>query len=196
MLNSAFDHLLYAFNADRAIAGREFEKRRSKLLYIFAGRGCSCAEELTDKVFDRAAEKLAAGVAIQNLDAYLFGVADFVELEHCKKAGSQPRPLDKVELGDLPCENPEQIASERAVLARERQRERCMKRCWRRLPEGARKKLVAYFSEAGRVRIENRKRLAQELEVSLDALRVEIHRLRDALEKCVRTCWARRKIGL
>lgn len=196
MLSSAFDHLLLAFNADRAIAGREFEKRRSKLIYYFAGRGCACVEELTDKVFERAAKRLAEGVAIQNLDAYLFGVAQKVALEHFNNARSEPLPVGDVDEGTLPFEDPERAAEERAHSVKERQREHCMKRCWRRLPEEARKKLVAYFSEAGRLRIENRKRLAQELALSIETLRVEIHRLRAALEECVRACWSRRKIGL
>ncbi len=196
MLDSAFDQLLHAFNADREVAAREFEKRRSKMLYIFAARGCSCAEELADEVFNRVEKKLAAGVAIQNLDAYLLRVAEFVALEHLKKSGSQPLPLDEVETSDLLSEDPEKIADERAHLAKERQRERCMKRCWQRLAEAERSKLARYFSEEGRARIENRKWLAQELGISVEALRVEIHRQRAALEKCVRERLTKLKIGL
>ncbi len=194
--DSAFAQLLLAFNAEGRAAAREFAQRRAKLIYVLHGLGCANAADLADEVFARVEKKLAEGVVIHNLEAYLLTVARNVALEDGKHARMKPAPLDGVEQSVLPYEDPEQIARERATLTRERQRMRCMKRCWRRLPEAERKKFTDYFFAEGRERIARRKQLAHALSLSSEALRVEIHRKRAALEECVRVCYAQRRIGL
>ncbi|NUO81592.1 hypothetical protein HUU05_16095 [candidate division KSB1 bacterium] len=193
---SGFERLLQALNPDREVGAREFERRRARLIYVLHGLGCANADELADEVFARVGKKLMEGVVIDSLDAYLLKVARFVAMEDGKHTRTKPLPLEGVGAGALPCEDAEQTAKERADLTRERQRERCMKRCWQRMAEAERQKLVDYFSGEGRARMEKRKGLAQKLDVSIAALRVQLHRLRRVLEECVRNCWAQRKIGL
>lgn len=192
---AAWEQLLLAFHPDRNIAALAYEKRRARLAYFFAARGCTCAEELTDEVFVRVQHKLAEGVTIQSMDAYLLRVAEFVALEHKRKIAARPACIAIAGV-DSCVENPEQLAEERLHLAKARQRERCRKRCWQRMTEAERQKLIEYFSDEGSSRAASRHRLAQTLDLSLAHLRVEIHRIRRALEECVRNCWAQRKIGM
>lgn len=191
---SGFERLLNAFNREGGAC--EFERWRARLIYVLHGRGCAHAEELADEVFARVEKKLAEGAEIDKLEAYLLEVARFVALEDRRRTRTNPRSLEGLAPKGEPCVDPRQIANEREALAQDRRRERCMKRCWRNLPEAQRKILTDYFSNAGRERIENRKRLALRLEVTLTTLRVEIHRLRADLAECLRWCLARRKIVL
>ncbi|MBL8114745.1 MAG: hypothetical protein JNK60_17825, partial [Acidobacteria bacterium] len=45
--------------------------------------------------------------------------------------------------------------------------------------------LLRYYQGDGASRIENRKALADELHVPMNALRIRVHRLRERLERCV-----------
>ena len=51
--------------------------------------------------------------------------------------------------------------------------------------------MLDYHQGEGGQRIRNRRRLAQSLEVPMNALRIRVHRLRSRLEACVRDCMDR-----
>ncbi|HEY6923178.1 MAG TPA: hypothetical protein VI653_06915, partial [Steroidobacteraceae bacterium] len=62
--------------------------------------------------------------------------------------------------------------------------------CLEELGPGAADLILAYYGGEGSARIEKRRRLAEELGLSVNALRNRALRLREALERC-----ARKKLG-
>jgi hypothetical protein len=64
----------------------------------------------------------------------------------------------------------------------------------RKQPDLARDTILAYYQGDKRTKIENRKRLAQRLNLSVKTLRMQTLRLREKLESCVVDCVTRRSL--
>ena len=68
----------------------------------------------------------------------------------------------------------------------------CFERCLERLPRQDRDLAVGYYEGERGVRIANRQRLAAAFQLSDNALRSRVQRLRDQLARCVQTCMSGR----
>ena len=66
----------------------------------------------------------------------------------------------------------------------------CLERCLAALPADARTLILEYYQDQRRQKIDRRVRLAAQLGLSANALRSRAQRVRDRLERCVRTCAA------
>jgi DNA-directed RNA polymerase specialized sigma24 family protein len=64
----------------------------------------------------------------------------------------------------------------------------CLDKCLEQLATKNRDLVTRYYQGEKRSKIENRKKLAQELEITLDALRIRAHRIRRQLQQCVFQC--------
>jgi DNA-directed RNA polymerase specialized sigma24 family protein len=67
----------------------------------------------------------------------------------------------------------------------------CLRRCLNRLPEESRQLIVLYYHGEKSARIENRKRLAESLRITLGALRYRSFELRQRLQGCIERCMQR-----
>jgi DNA-directed RNA polymerase specialized sigma24 family protein len=66
--------------------------------------------------------------------------------------------------------------------------QRCLDQCMGELSHRSRRLVLSYYGEEGAARIEAHRRLAAELGKSANALRIEVHRLRAVLRRCVVGC--------
>jgi DNA-directed RNA polymerase specialized sigma24 family protein len=64
----------------------------------------------------------------------------------------------------------------------------CLEGCLQRLAEPTRRLVLAYYREGKGSTIPARRTLAEQLGVTLPALRLRMHRVRARLEACVRSC--------
>jgi DNA-directed RNA polymerase specialized sigma24 family protein len=64
----------------------------------------------------------------------------------------------------------------------------CLQRCLQNLSDENRDMILAYYAEDKSAKIENRKQLAERLQVPLNALRIRALRVREKLEKCITHC--------
>lgn len=64
----------------------------------------------------------------------------------------------------------------------------CLERCLSGLPAENRDLIVRYYEGEKSAKIENRKRLAAELEISVHALEVRAYRIREGLYDCISDC--------
>jgi DNA-directed RNA polymerase specialized sigma24 family protein len=64
----------------------------------------------------------------------------------------------------------------------------CLDQCLAELNDPHRELILRYHEGEKGIRIRNRIRLARELGMELNALRIRAHRIRAALQKCVRDC--------
>lgn len=166
-----FDALLDWLDSDREQAGIKYEQIRSSLIKIFTGRGCIDAEELADETINRVTRRISE---IQNdftgdPARYFYGVAKLVYMEYLRRKPSQtfPPPPD----------------SGRAELEY-----RCLEQCIARLSEEDRALLLREYGAKGRTQADRRKALAEELGISLNALRIRVYRIRVALKECIEKC--------
>ncbi len=178
LTQEAFNKLLSRLACEREEAGEKYELLRLKLTEYFIGRGCSCAEELTDITLVRVAKKNAGETEVMNLQAYSHGVARLVWLEYLKSPESHHVPLDALPIIPLFPEEPSELD----------QRRECFDHCLLALPGSDRDLILEYWQEVNQPRQHLRRQLATRLQLSPVALRIRIHRIKTRLEECIFKC--------
>jgi DNA-directed RNA polymerase specialized sigma24 family protein len=181
----AFEELLAALDADPVRAAEKYERVRQRITKLFEWRGCHIADELTDRTFDRVARRLSEGATITAADAYLFfhGVALNVLREHWRAPARAADPLRPDDPRLAVVDAPAAAESAAARIEHERLLER-LASCLDALPPESRRLVAAYHLRANG-QIAARKAMAADLGVPLNALRIRVFRLRQALERCV-----------
>jgi DNA-directed RNA polymerase specialized sigma24 family protein len=173
----AFDQFLSLLDLDRDRAGESYETLRRNLIQLFIWRGCRDPESHADETINRVIRKIDEGEEVRDIIAYAHGVARRLLLEIFKKQEREQIGID--ELPPLVAQPAEQD-DETGVL--------CLRRCLNRLPEESRRLIVLYYHGAKSAKIENRKRLAEGLRVTLGALRYRAFDLRQRLQGCIERC--------
>jgi len=150
----------------------KYEEIRKRLIKIFTGRACAEAEDLADETINRVISKLnELGPEFEgDRGRYFFGVANKVYLESKRRKSPQPPQFTPPD--------PNQIELEF----------RCMERCIETLSEGNRYLLLQYYGAEGSTKVEQRKRLAEELGIAPNALRIRAYRIRVCLQDCMEKC--------
>ncbi|HEY2152643.1 MAG TPA: hypothetical protein VGH34_17670 [Vicinamibacterales bacterium] len=168
----AFDQLLNALDPNRERAAVAYEQLHHRIIGLLRWWGASAAEQLADATLDRVARKLNDGTRIPagSLGAYVRGVARLVFYESSRERLSPltGREAAPVAAGD----------SDRAG--------ECLDRCLATWDPGDRDLLLRYYG-AGKA-ADVRKQMADQLGISMTALRIRTHRLRVRVESCVAGC--------
>ena len=180
----SFERLLSRFDSDRELAGQKYEKTRRKLLEFFEARGSHTPDEHADETLNRVARKLLEGEEIENLDKYCYGVAKLLWLEASRKRGKEPVTLDNDFALPITNGTDDEI---RLSIERERRIE-CFEKCLRKLPSDTQAFIVEYYREEKGLKIEQRKQQAEQLNTTLNALRLRASRLRRELGECIKSC--------
>jgi RNA polymerase sigma factor (sigma-70 family) len=156
-----------------------------KLTVFFAGRGCGDAEDLAVESVLRVAGRCGNIETIGREDRvrYFYGVARNVLHEWHRGAvrESTKREALRGELGRWPVSDPQSWSRREAV-------QRCLDLCLAKLSPRASRLIVSYYREERAARIESHRALANELGKSVNALRIEVHRIRNTLRQCVVAC--------
>lgn len=174
-----FDRLLAWLDDDRERAGQIYEKIRWRLITIFAARGCPVPEELADETIDRVARRVGdiAESYTGEKVCYFFGVANNVHHEYLKRPAAP---------------SAEEIFE---VVPDKEQIHNCLEHCLARLPEGERATILNYFSHEKATKIDLHKRLAGELGITINTLRLRILRTKQKLQPCVERCLERANVS-
>ena len=168
----AFDGLLAWLDADRERAALKYELVRTRLIKIFSCRGCGEADDLADETINRVTLRLSEIVTSYLGDPalYFYGVANKVYMEYLRRRPAvQPPPLR---------ESSDEIEAEYA----------CLEQCMGQLPQENCRLVLEYYQEEKRAKINRRRKLAEELGIGVNALRIRAHRIRQQLQRCVQTC--------
>jgi len=178
------DHLaalLDRLGPDRDLAGERYVDLARRLRIIFLYRHCPDVDELVDETLDRAGRRLLElGDRFEGSDParYVFGVAWNVARESFRRRS--PEPLS--EGRDIPDPGSDDPDESKEL------RDACLDRCLARLPADDRRLALAYYEGEGGRRVRRRAELARELGVTLNALRLKLHRLTRQLRQCVFDC--------
>jgi len=152
---------------------------RQRVLRVFEWNGIKGADDYVDETFDRTVRKIDEGNTIDNLLAYLIGVARLIVKEVYKERSRAPVSLDDVSVVSRH-EDPELIEPD--------QRELCFDRCLNELTKDNHSLILEYYEGTGSEKIRCRDRLADKLGLPLNALRIRAHRIRKSLESCIAKC--------
>ena len=177
LTSKAFDQFLSLLDLDRDRAGESYETLRRNLVRLFIWRGCRDPESHADETINRVIRKIDEGEEVRDIISYAHGVARRLLLEIFKKQEREQIGID--ELPPLVAQ-PAGQDDETGVL--------CLRRCLNRLPEESRQLIVMYYQGEKSAKIENRKRLAEGLRVTLGALRYRAFDLRQRLQGCIERC--------
>jgi len=169
-----FQKFLLWLDSDRDAAGRRLNVIQTRLIQIFVSRGCIDAESLADEVSNRVAVRIDSCVTkYSDPLRCCLGFLDNVHFEYLRdqrkmlnaKEPPKPRPSDELEKED-----------------------QCLKRCLGDLETPEHDLFVRYFEGEKRARIDARRKLAEELKLTANALRIQAHRVRKRLRGCMEEC--------
>ncbi len=173
---AGFERLLNWLDDDREEAGRKYELIRTRLIKIFYARGCHSAEELTDETIDRVSGKSESFFETYHgePELYFYAVAKKVILEYLRRPKIVEMPAVTIE-EDAPAEDVETYYE-------------CLDKCLQNFSDAQRDFITRYYSEEKRAKLDERKKMERDLNISNDALRIRAYRVRKILQKCVSDC--------
>ena len=167
-----FDRLLGWLDHDRDQAGKKYEVIRHRLIKMFTCRSCGEPEDLADETITRVTAKVPEVAPNYEGDPilYFFGVARKVHHEYLRRQNRSVQP---------------------PIIVDDTKDERlyeCLDQCIDRVPDKSRSLVLRYYASEKKAKIKDRKTLADELGVGVNALRIRAHRIRLLLRECVKTC--------
>jgi DNA-directed RNA polymerase specialized sigma24 family protein len=168
----AFEKLLAWLDPDREKAIAKYQKIYSRLTGIFSAKGCSDAEGLADETFNVVMLKIDQLIEnyVGDRALYFYGVSRNIYFEWLKalKVPVPPPPPDKTEI---------------------ERRCGCLDDCLEKKASADEKQWVLrYHDGRGQQRIDARQRLAAELGITLNALRIRIFHIQARLRPCIEEC--------
>jgi DNA-directed RNA polymerase specialized sigma24 family protein len=180
-----FDALLNWLDQGINSSGKTYLEMRQRLVFYFDRKNCSTPDELADETLNRVARRLEEEGTIESETPakYCYIVARFVFMEYLRESHRGGVALDEVRRqgpGDY-FVVPEVHNDEEKMLV-------CLGRCTSKLEPVSRELITRYYVGKGRVKIANRRSLAESLGITINALAIRACRLRDKLEACVRQC--------
>jgi RNA polymerase sigma factor (sigma-70 family) len=175
LTQESFDALLAWLDPRRENAAEQYEDIRRRLIKIFTCRGCYEPEDLADETINRVIKKLKdiESSFIGDPRRYFYGVANKVHMEYLRRKPAQPPPEPRKDDDEI---------------ERQEREDECLERCLGRLASDNRELFEQYFKYEKRTKIEHRKRLAEQLGIALNALRIRAHRIRAFLQQCMQDC--------
>lgn len=161
---------------DREAAGRAYETIRAGLIKVVIARGFSNAEDLADETINRVTNRLPdIRDTYEGPPAkYFYGVLRNVLRE--------PNPYREVVVDELPVRLVDEEKTSQAYD--------CLISCLGVLPAKKSELVLDYYTHHGRDKIDSHVKLASELGISENALRIRVYYIRRNLEKCVHECMA------
>jgi len=185
LTKDGFDRLLEWLGKDREEAAHKYEAIRRDLIKFFNRAVSSAAEDLADETINLVIEKLPQVIGSYTGDPrhYFFRVAQLKRLECIRK-------LARRDGGQLPDDLPDPQSSAVAKAEAEEQERRsfCLRECLRKLQPKERRTFLLYYRKGNQVQLELRRKMAAQMGISLNALRLQIHRLNERLHACITAC--------
>jgi DNA-directed RNA polymerase specialized sigma24 family protein len=184
LTTEAFESLLRWLDEGKSSGGEKYLEMRRRLVAYFNRKHCLTPDELADDTLNRVARRLTEANITDCPAKYCYIVARFVFLEHLR--GKERNNLQLEEVVDqtrMDClTTPERQADELEKLLN------CLERCMAELNPANRDIIHRYYTGKERIKIENRRALADSLGITMNALSIRACRIRDRLEACVRQC--------
>jgi DNA-directed RNA polymerase specialized sigma24 family protein len=174
---------------DELSGARRYEEIRRKLILLFRWRGCYIPEELADETIERASRAvLKPDFHFEGEDKvfYFKGIARNVFQEWLRKERRLPAdPITETHIElPAPSANPEP----------DNPRQACLEHCLNEHPSAKRSHVLRYYRSDRREKIDGRELLAKDLGIGLNALRIQMCRLRSELRECIENCEAKGEI--
>ncbi|HST23830.1 MAG TPA: hypothetical protein VLR90_22165 [Blastocatellia bacterium] len=173
----AFEALLLRLEPGCSDHEKRYKQLRLKMVKFFAWKRTEDPDGLADETISRAVKNLSEGEEIRadNPYSYIYAIAKHVFMEYLRE--KKKREIIVSDLTDHLRNYPEESQD-------------CRKQCLQKLSGDKLSLLQKYYMNE-----EPREMLAQSLKISLNALRLKVHRLKQELRTCEKDCFNNLKRG-
>lgn len=165
--------------------GQNYLKMRQRLVSYFDRKNCLRPDELTDETLDRVARRLEeaeGAIVVETPAKYCYITARFVFLENLRSTdhatisleSNATPPPDRIAVDE-----PDDAALNTKMLE-------YLKNCVAQLDAAGRDIITKYYYGEERKKIVNRRELAAQFGITMNALAIRACRIRDRLEICVK----------
>ena len=184
LTEQAFAHLLRWLDDDVDSHGESYLSMRSRLVTYFDRKNCTNPDDLADEVLNRVGRRLEeeGRIDTEAPAKYCYTVARFVFMEQLRSPAAREVAIEDLDLRARDDQS-EAVYEREAAL-------HCLEKCSGSIDESQRGLIVRYYSGEKGAKIANRKQIADELGVTLNALGIRAFRIREKLEACVTKCLA------
>ncbi len=168
-------------NPDPDLAASEYTRLRRLLISFFKGRFCADAEGLADQTIERVAQLLPKyGNELPSYPRrFCYGVARYIYKEYLRNEVSR-------NTGELPDLSPATYDSELAV--EKEALDRCLHHCLGGLDNQKREMFIRYYLVSSEEKSVLHQKMAEEMGISITALRLQILRIKEKLRACITEC--------
>ena len=171
----SFDALLEWLDPNRDDAALLYEVIRGGLVRMFVSKGLMDAEFYADQTVDRVIKRLPE-IRETYIDApvkYFHGVARNILREAARRR-------------EIPTEVLPECLPRRGLV--DNDLASCLRKCLHSLSKDKHELIVDYHAYDGHEKIDSHREMAEELSITIGALRTRAHHVRAAVEDCVRKC--------
>lgn len=164
--------------------GKKYLDLRRKLVAYFDRKNSLSPDDLADETLTRVARRIEEEGKIETEAPakFCYITARFVFLESLRDKKNKNVSIDEIKADQITAND----ASEEKNLKEKMLA--CLEKCVGELDETNRELIVKYYYGAERIKIKNRRVLADKIGISSNALTIRACRIRDKLEKCVGKC--------
>jgi DNA-directed RNA polymerase specialized sigma24 family protein len=179
----AFDRLLHWLDDGVDSHGERYLEIRRRLVSYFDRRQRRAADDLADETLSRIARTLQEEGVIETTPParYCYVMARFVLLEDVRRQGRERRLRSEAAVAARAA----RLADADGGLPTREERLEDLERCLEKLPLEQRELVVEYYRDAQRQGIDHRRRMADRLGITRNALGIRAFRVREALMNCV-----------
>lgn len=148
-----------------------YQDLRNALIRFFARKGGEDAANLADEVFCRLLQNLASRSDVKNIQAFAFGIAHNVLEEQRRHRGRERTVVADPQNGSDPFYN--------ETLSKD------LDECLNTLSPKERSLIQAFYAAESGKKAAHRKRLAEEMGLTPNALHIRVSRIRRKLAECI-----------
>jgi len=176
LTSESFTKLLETLSSNEREAAVVYTDLHASLVRYFELKGISEPDKAADETIDRVAEKINQEKEVKDLTRYAFGVAKFVYLEKLRREKIGLHAADEFYSKNGTSKN---FGGSDEFEP--------LRKCFESLYKHEQELLSIYFEDLPFDQLsENRQKMADRENVSLNTLRIRVSRLRKRLEDCLR----------
>jgi RNA polymerase sigma factor (sigma-70 family) len=179
-----WDRFYKWLNPDPDLAASEYRKLRQLLGSFFKSRSCADAEGLTDQTIERVVKLLPKfGDHLPDRpQRYCYGVARYIHKEYLRnevsRNGGEPSKLSPVAYAP-------ELAEDKEAL------DKCLYNCLGELDKQKREMFTRYYLVNTAEKSVLHQTMAEEMGITITALRLQILRIKEKLRACITECQQR-----
>ncbi|MFV0390061.1 MAG: hypothetical protein ACK5NT_15060 [Pyrinomonadaceae bacterium] len=184
LTDEAFTRLLKWLDDGAPTNGRKYLEMRERLVSYFDRKSSVNPDDLADETLDRVARRLTEEKITTDEPAkYCYIVAKFVYLESLRAKENK-----NIEITDSHPDTTDLFFKDSETAEK---RFGCLEKCTAKLELQMRELIMNYYCGDAGEKIEIRRKMAEDLGISSNALTIRAYRIREQLMKCVKNCLAK-----